>query len=380
MIEAGRIQPLARIGRRAHRLDLSGHWLLPGLVNAHDHLGHNLFPPGPAAGAYRHADDWIADMRRLLASDVYAALRRIPMPQRAWHGAVKNLISGVTSVLHHDPWLSVFERRDFPLRVLDSPGWVHSPSLAGRYGPGLEEGLAARRPGRPWVVHAAEGIGRRARRDFDRIEALGGLDPRTRLVHAVGLDAARRGRALAAGCGMIWCPASNRRLFGRAADPVDFAAARRLALGSDARLTGSRDLLDELGHAAADGRLRPLQLLRMVTLDAAALCGRSRAGRIDPGAPADLIVLADQGRSPIEQLLASRRSDLQLILRAGRVMLAAPELAERLDPARDPLLRARLDGRPRRIAAGLLEPLVPSGLIEPGFHLEPAGAATRRPA
>lgn len=42
-------------------LDLSGHMRLPGLVNAHDHLEFNLFPP-LGNGPYANAAEWARDI------------------------------------------------------------------------------------------------------------------------------------------------------------------------------------------------------------------------------------------------------------------------------------------------------------------------------
>ena len=54
-------------------------------------------------------------------------------------------------------------------------------------------------------------------------------------------------------------------MLGRTLDPRALADAGRLALGTDSRLTGSRDLLDELRVAAAEQRPAAAELLRLVT-------------------------------------------------------------------------------------------------------------------
>jgi cytosine/adenosine deaminase-related metal-dependent hydrolase len=58
-------------------------------------------------------------------------------------------------------------------------------------------------------------------------------------------------RVVASGASLVWCPASNAFLFRRTApvrrflDASDRASAH-VCLGSDSRVTGARDLLDEL--------------------------------------------------------------------------------------------------------------------------------------
>ena len=368
------------------RVDLADQLVLPGLVNAHAHLQLDCFPASPLGGSYAHAADWIAQMRSRIERSDFRRLRRIPVGWRAWHGGLANALAGVTTVVHHDPWLPIFEGPDFPTHVVPDLGWAHSTELAGAYGPGLGASLAACPIGRPWFVHAAEGTDARAAAEFETLVQAGALRCETRLVHAVGLQPSQRSAALAAGIGMVWCPASNQRLLGRVADPRAFAARGLAALGTDSRLTGSRDLLEELSFASATGLVDAATLLAMVTEGGARLCGRPDAGRLLPGAPADLIVLVDDGRPPAEQLLGRRRAELRLVMSAGRPLVADPDLAWVFDACGQPSQAVWLDGSPKQIATRLIEPLSPAGLEEPGLELRqpspalPLGSVAAEPS
>ena len=93
-----------------------------------------------------------------------------------------------------------------------------------------------------------------ARGELPRLEALGGLRSNTVIVHGVAIDENGWRRVARAGAGLVWCPASNLFLFGRTAMvcPLvcgDHDARVAVALGTDSRLTGSRDLLEELRAA-----------------------------------------------------------------------------------------------------------------------------------
>jgi SAM-dependent methyltransferase len=106
---------------------------------------------------------------------------------------------------------------------------------------------------------------------------------------AVGLDAVpemlaaarRRGERHELVCG----PSSNDFLFGRTAEVSELSASRRLALGTDSRLTGEGDLLAELPAARGMSQLSAAQLFDLVTTGGARLL-RVRVGgrgRIRPG-------------------------------------------------------------------------------------------------
>jgi cytosine/adenosine deaminase-related metal-dependent hydrolase len=368
-VAAGRVAEIAPGGppRGARVVDLDGSWVFPGLVNAHDHLHLNAFPPTAPGRPYRHSADWVAHMAELIESPAFRRLRSVPERARAFHGGLKNALSGATTVVHHDPWRPAFDEPEFPVRVVRPMGWAHSPGLAGRYGPGLAEAWAASPPGAPFFVHVAEGTDGRAAAELEQLDAAGCLDVATRLVHGVGLGPAEVRLALDRGAALVWCPASNLRLLDRTADPAPFAAVGRAALGTDSRLTGSRDLLAELGLAAASGPLPPEALLRLVTVDGARLVGRPAAGRLAPGSPADLVVLPATGPSPALDLCRAERSALRLVLCGGRPVVADPDLAEALDGWGWTPLEVELDGRGKWLAAGAWAPLAESALAEPGL-------------
>lgn len=353
----------------AEAMNLRGLLLLPGLVNAHDHLHRNLFPRSGPGRPYAHCDDWVADMASLIERPVWRRRRALPLRARVFHGALKNALAGATTVVHHDPWVPELRDEDLPITVVPDVGWLHSISLAGQYGPGLPEAIAATPSGRPLFIHLAEGRDVRAAAELGMLADAGGLTAATRLVHGLGLTAVDVARAVAARAALVWCPASNAFLYDQIADPRRFVAAGLALLGSDSRLTGARDLLDELAQARASGFLNAAALLRLVSGSAGALVGRPEAGRLCVDGPADLLALADDGRAPAEQLLSARRADLRLVLRAGRPVVADPDLVGLFERLAEPWWPATLDGRPKLLAQRCAAPLLAAGIGERGLRV-----------
>jgi cytosine/adenosine deaminase-related metal-dependent hydrolase len=334
-------------------LPLRHHVALPGLINAHDHLGLDLFPRRgrpPYASFY----GWARDVYRP-QDELQREIMALPLQDRLWWGAYRNLIGGVTTVAHHDPYArSVFDRH-FPVRVVRRCGWAHSLGF-GRYV--RWKAAWSRIQRRPFMIHAAEGIDEPSAREIDRLHAMGLLAPHTVLIHAVGVMPRHLDVIAAAGSAVVWCPASNQFLFGVTA-PVSSLRRRGIpvALGTDSTLSGSPTLLTELRTARETGAASVEQLCEMATADAARIL-RLHDGRgiLRAGGPADLVVFPDGAPTPAGALLEGVPS---LVVIGGRVRLARKDLAEHLDlgPSACMLdgtptwIYGDLEGLKRRIAA-----------------------------
>ena len=360
-LAGGRLVPTA-LPPGALTVDLQGARVLPGLINAHDHLQLNALPRQPAGSGFRHARDWTGVVAARRRTDRhFAALASLNRDDRLLFGAVKNLLSGVTTVAHHDPLYPLLSSRHFPLKVVQHYGWSHSLYLDGE--PAVRNSHARTPPASPWIIHAAEGVNAEAAAEFDRLEALGCIGPNTLLVHGIALDAAQRQRLLDAGGGLIWCPSSNLHLFARTAAVRSLAAAGRIALGSDSRLSGARDLLEELRLAATLGQVNEAALERMVGADAAALLGLTHQGLLAPGCPADLLILP-----PGARLGRVQRHEVRLVIVAGSVRYGDADLVLRVAPD-ERFSEVRVDGVRKLLAHAITAQLARSGLTEPGLEL-----------
>ncbi len=116
-----------------HVVDLRGDRLLPGLINAHDHLHRNHFPRLKYRARYDNASEWAADIDARRGSDaVLIDCSAVPRADRLMLGGFKNLLSGVTTVAHHDGRYAEFASPEFPVHALTSRyGWAHSLAIDG---------------------------------------------------------------------------------------------------------------------------------------------------------------------------------------------------------------------------------------------------------
>jgi cytosine/adenosine deaminase-related metal-dependent hydrolase len=303
-IEAGRIVPAE--GDFDFRLRIPDGMLRPGLINAHDHLHRNHYgrlgsPP------YQNAYQWADDVQSRFAPQI-AEGRRLARRDALLRGAWKNLLCGVTTVVHHDRWEEDFER-DFPInvaRIANADSLGRDPALGSLRGIG------------PFSLHLAEGVDQRSADEVQALDDEGLLNSRLIAVHAVGVDADGVQRLRACGCAITWCPTSNQFLFGRTLASALVAEGIDVMLGTDSLLSGAGDLLDELRAARRLGHLSDERLKQAVGEAAARRLGLPRPA-LELGAKADLAVFR---RSILEATVA----DVVVVVVSGELRVLDPAL------------------------------------------------------
>lgn len=318
LIRRGRIAAFEADRIDCPAVDVSGCLLLPGLINAHDHLELNLFPR-LGSGHYENYVQWARDIYHPEESPVKENLA-VPKPLRLNWGGLKNLLSGVTTVAHHNPYDPRLMGNRFPVRVVQEFGWAHSL----RFSLDAAEKFGATPHDRPFVIHAAEGRDDLAAEEVEKLDAIGMLDHRTVLVHAIALKPPQLDLLRARKCSIIWCPSSNLFAYGQTLPAWIVNSDLPIALGTDSALTAAGDMRDEIA-IASDTQMTPIErIFEMVTTQAAAILRLPRSrGRIQLGGIADLLAVGDSGKSPAETL---RKLHPHLVMIGGHIRLISRKL------------------------------------------------------
>jgi len=347
-------------------VDLDGSFVFPGLINSHDHLELNSQPRLKWRERYDNASEWFADFQPRFATDpALAVTRPDTLEDRVWVGGLKNLLSGVTTVCHHNPMHRPLRRR-FPVRVVQQFGFSHSLHIDGD---AVTESHRRTPPDWPWMIHAAEGLDEAARQELDTLQRLGCVAPNTVLIHGVAFCGPAVERVIQAGAGLVWCPSSNKFLFNATADVRAFDDADRLALGSDSRLSGEGDLLDELHAAHTTRQLSAEGLARTVTTGAARILRLGRAGQLAAGLPADISVIRPIASCPFDSLVSATRTDVRLTMIEGQPCVGELDLAPAFAAAGVATMTAVLDGMPRLVSQWIGRHVSRMQLQEPGFEV-----------
>jgi hypothetical protein len=343
---------------------LRHHVVLPALVNAHDHLHQNCVPPLPQTTPFHNSYQWAGAFRSHFQDAGVKLALSTPLAARLWHGGLKNALSGVTTVMHHDPGHAMFAAADFPVQVSQPSGWAHSLHLP--YGPDVVASFRALPAHVPWFIHLAEGVDSLAAGELQELRQLGCLGRNTVLIHGVGLDDSAVADVLRAGAAVVWCPASNLALLGQTIAPHRLRAlfdAGRLALGTDSRLSGARDLIEELKVAATHSDFSPCELLQLVTGRALQLLRTT--------APDDCIILRNGDGDPFGGLRNLQRAQLRAVVRNGEPLIADPDFEDWFAALDIPSVEVRLDGEAKLLRRDALGPYDAAlREMEPGLTLQ----------
>jgi Amidohydrolase family len=357
-ITAGRVSHIVResclsstVKSGCTEIDLSGFLIMPGFINAHDHLQFALYPR-LADPPYRNYIDWGTDIHNKF-NDVIAKHRTVPKDVRLWWGGIRNLLCGATTVSHHDPLWPELQREDFPVTVVQQYGWGHSLALGGD----LRRARAATPEGSAFIVHACEGVDEQAREELFGLDRMGLLDASTVLVHGLTINeegiALMRERRVS----LIVCPSSNNFLFEELPDLALLGMIDNVVLGNDSPLTAEGDLLDEIRFAIRCCGVPSEKAYRMVTeAPAAVLRLGDTAGSIKISGPGHLIAVRDIGHNAADRLQTLSMTDIEFVMIGDRVQLASESIVERL-PAqtREGLEALWIDGTIRWLRAPVKE-------------------------
>lgn len=299
--------------------DFEGHFIYPGFINSHDHLGRNLFPR-LGNPPYQNYVDWANDIYKPDKTPLKEISRIAPQDLLYW-GGVRNLIAGVTTVVHHDAWNKTLSSNDFPIRVFKNYAWAHSLEFEKKVQLAFEQ-----RGSKKFIIHAAEGQDHLAAAEIRKLHELRVLSEDTIIVHGVAASTNDFNLLSDSKTSVVWCPSSNLFLFNKTAPIRNLVKQTMVSLGSDSTLTGLPTFVDELKCAKETGLASSEEVLRMITKNAALIFGLPDPA-IKTGALADIVILPIKNNNYFDNVIDCSVGDAGVVMIDGKLKYTSAEIA-----------------------------------------------------
>jgi cytosine/adenosine deaminase-related metal-dependent hydrolase len=293
----------------SHVINFKNALAFPGLFNAHDHLEFNLFPR-LRSRYYRDYLEWGNDIQKLYSKEINAALK-IPVELRMKFGMIKNLLNGITTVMHHGN--KSIKKSDQIINVIDSYNYLHSISLEKNWR--LKLNLIFNKL--PFVVHLGEGIGDVIENEVKKLFKWNLFKKKIIAVHGISLNK-NHANNLAA---LIWCPDSNLFLYDKTANVSELKNIISVLFGSDSNLTSDPNFWNHIRTAKAINALNDEELINSMTSMPGELLNAKDIGKIKNGYRADIVVVKKKSENNYDAFFKVNPEDILLIIRSGKIIL-----------------------------------------------------------
>jgi cytosine/adenosine deaminase-related metal-dependent hydrolase len=301
----------------------------PGLINSHDHLDFNLFPP-LGKGGYTNYSVWGKDIHTQHAAEISAVLK-IPQALRTQWGLYKNLLGGVTTVVNHGERL-VIDGAGTLISLWQNTHSLHSIAFEKHWKWKVNRPYGAK----PIVIHVGEGTDTAASREIDRLINWNLFRKPLIGIHGVAMNE-KQAKGFTA---LVWCPVSNYFLLDRTAQIGLLKKSVPILFGTDSTLTAGWNIWDHIRLARHEELLTDKELFDSLTTTPARIWGLRDTGAIEPGQYADLVVarprLGRQGlseRQAFDAFYSVDPEEFLLVLQHGQIRLFDATLLESLASA-----------------------------------------------
>jgi len=285
--------------------------VFPGLINSHDHLDFNLFPP-LAGKIFRNYTEWGVHIH-IQYKDIIDNVLQIPESLRIQWGIYKNLLCGVTTVVNHGKKINT--SNDL-ITVFQGCQSIHSVHFEKRWRLMLNNPLKKNLPA---VIHCGEGTDAVAANEIDWLTKNNLFKRSIIAVHGVAMSEEQANQFKA----LVWCPESNYFLLDKTAPVNRLKNYLTILFGTDSTLTGDWNLWNHIRKARQTGMLSDQELYDSLTSSPSTTWGLS-TGKIEENEDADLVL------SKADSFFMTDPQDILLVMHKGSISLFDEELYHQL--------------------------------------------------
>jgi cytosine/adenosine deaminase-related metal-dependent hydrolase len=319
--------------------------ILPGLIDLHGHPEFNIFASWEPPKTFINRNQWRnSEIYQQLIRDPWDQLTKagtLPSVKKAMtrYAEVRAAVGGVTAIQGASqdyPNKAEALVRNVDLLIFGTQvarSTVDFDRLRPDDITSIQKGIVNGSV-KAHYIHLAEGqkTNTASVTEFLRFTQSPLFGPATVAIHGTALTRDHFDQLASVGGRLVWSPQSNLRLYNETTDiKAALDAKVPIALGADWMPSGSPSLLHELKVAqrclAEQGcDVTSQRLVAMVTSDAANIAGLGdKLGHLDPGRPADLVVLQRQHDDPYDNVVAAYPSWVDLVMIGGDIIYGRPD-------------------------------------------------------
>ncbi len=294
----------------AIRLDFDDAIALPGLINSHDHLDFDLFPR-LGNRIYDSYVDWGADIQQH-DKKIIETVNQIPKRLSVQWGIYKNLLNGVTSVVHHGEYLKI---ENPIIDIFQNCYSLHSVGREKNWKLKLNTPFAKHQP---FVIHVGEGTNKESCEEINQLIRWNLFKRQLIGVHGVSMNI-QQAKAFEA---LIWCPDSNLFLLGATAAIDKLKKQTKILFGTDSTVSASWNLWEQLRLARKTELLSDRELIDALTESPASTWKLDALGLLKKGNKADILIARIKDRRDfINGFFQINPVDILAVFKLGLIVL-----------------------------------------------------------
>ena len=290
---------------------------IPGLINSHDHLEFNLFPK---LGSRKYSDfvEWGDDIHK---NDkcIIEEILKVPINLRTEYGIYKNLINGVTTVVHHG---NNILKNNLLINVVTDFNYLHSVRLEKNW----KAKLNLRLNKLPYVIHIGEGTNGESFNEINRLIRWNLLNSTLIGIHGISMTTEQAESFKA----VVWCPISNNFLYGSTCHVEKLKLKTNILFGTDSNVSADWNLWDHLRFARESALMSDFELYQSVTSNAAKIWNLEKTGKILPGYNADILIAEKNSENFFDSFYAINPENILMLIKNGKIILFDSELLNQM--------------------------------------------------
>ena len=327
----------------ATRITVTNAYILPGFVDAHNHVAYNVLPRWTPPKLYKNRSQWQGSDAYKVFKKPYDDLTNKGLTcEMIKYGEVKALLSGVTTIQGTSPGSQCIRTL-----IRNAENQANLPTSASHIRTfildiGSFQGSINWTATKSFVVHLAEGVrgDPKSLAEFTTLKAKGLLASGTAVIHGAAFGDSEFQQMGTAGAKLIWSPRSNLVLYAQTTDiPLARQKGIEVSVGVDWNPSGSDHIFDELRTAAEvneedfNGAISDAEWIKMITVNPAkALALDAFIGRLAPGLKADITVLRSRDDDPTKSVMKTHLQDVQMVWVGGDLLYANKAILDKIKP------------------------------------------------